>query len=131
MPTLSDSDRLFIEQRRARKHVGLYVLPALLIIIGIVWVGLFVWWPLAINPNAILGATETKTLDCGQGALTRYALSATVLVNVLLLGFSIGCLVGITRAGRERRYLRMIERLTKEGGGGARITSDGAQPVRQ
>lgn len=114
MPSLTDSDRLFVEQRRSRKHVGLYVLPAFLVLLGVAWVGLFLWWPLSINPNAVLGAAEMGIISCGSGALSRYALSATVLVNVLLLLLAVSCVVGIARAGRERRYLRMIDRLTKE-----------------
>lgn len=114
MTPLSDSDRLFVDERRARKRTGLYIFPALLILIGLVWAALFVWWPLAINPNAVLGAAEMGIISCGSGALSRYALSATVLVNVLLLLLAIFLAVGIARAGRERRYLRIIERLTKE-----------------
>lgn len=114
MPSLTDSDRLFVEQRRSRKHVGLYVLPAVLVLLGVAWVGLFLWWPLSINPNAVLGAAEMGIISCGSGALSRYALSATVLVNVLLLLLALFCIVGITRAGRERRYLRMIDRLLKD-----------------
>jgi hypothetical protein len=114
MPSLTDSDRLFVEQRRSRKHMGLYVLPAFLVLLAVVWVGLFLWWPLSINPNAVLGAAEMGVISCGSGALSRYALSATVLVNVLLFLLAACCVVGIARAGRERRYLRLIDRLTKD-----------------
>lgn len=114
MPSLTDSDRLFVEQRRSRKHVGLYVLPALLVLLGVLWAALFAYWPLAVNPKAISGAVELQTITCGQGSLTWYAQTATVLVNVLLFVLAVVVLVGIARAGRERRYLRMIDRLTKE-----------------
>jgi hypothetical protein len=114
MTLLSDSDRLFVDERRARRRTGLYVLPALLVLLGLIWAALFLWWPLAINPNAVLGAAEMGIISCGSGALSRYALSATVLVNVLLLLLAIFCAIAIARAGRERRYLRIIDRLAKE-----------------
>jgi hypothetical protein len=49
-------------------------------------------------------------------------------VNVLLLLLAIFCAIGIGRAGRERRYLRIIDRLTKESLG-ARVATETA--VRQ
>jgi hypothetical protein len=132
MPSLTDSDRLFIEQRRSRRKTGLYVLPALLIALVLLWVALFVWFPMAINPNAILGASETDLMRPGTGTLTRYALAATVLVNVLLLMLVSVCVIGISRAGRERRYVRMIDRLLKEQAlSPPRVPAEAAQPVRQ
>ena len=68
MAQLSNSDRLFLEQRRARKHIGLYVFPALLALLVLVWGALFVWWPLAVNPKAVLGAAESR-----RGAQTLVA----------------------------------------------------------
>jgi len=114
MVSFSDTDRLFVEQRRARRHVGLYVLPALVVLLGLIWVGLFLWWPLAINPKAVLGATEMGILDCGTGALSTYAVSATVLVNVLLFLLAVVFVMAIAGAGRERRYLRVIDKLSKD-----------------
>jgi hypothetical protein len=114
MVSFSDSDRLFVEQRRTRRHVGLYFLPVLTVILGLVWVALFLWWPLAINPNAVLGAAEMGTISCGSGALSRYALSATVLVNVLLFVLAVVFVLGIAGASRERRYLRVIDKLSKD-----------------
>lgn len=132
MPSLSDSDRLFVEHRRARRSFGLYALPTLLLLIGVVWAGLFLWWPLSINPNAVLGAAEANIISCGSGALTRYALSATVLVNVLLLLLGLACVVGIARAARERRYLRLIDRLQKEQAlAPPRVPAEAGEPVRQ
>jgi hypothetical protein len=113
MASLPDSDRLFVDERRARKRTGLLLMPALLVLIGLIWAALFLWWPLAINPNAVLGMGETSQL-CGSGVLTRYALTATVLVNGVLLLLAAFCVVGIARAGRERRYLRIIDRMAQE-----------------
>lgn len=114
MPTLTDKDRLFVEQRRARRHIGLYVLPGLIVLLGLVWAALFLWWPLAVNPMAVVGATEMGTLNCGTGALSTYAVSATVLVNALLLLFALVAVAGIALYGRERHYLRIIDKLGRD-----------------
>jgi hypothetical protein len=114
MAQLSNSDRLFLEQRRARKHIGLYVFPALLALLVLVWGALFVWWPLAVNPKAVLGAAESRIIDCGTGALSTYAVSATVLVNVVFVLLSVVVVLGIAWARSERRYLRLLEKFAQE-----------------
>jgi len=114
MGQLSNSDRLFIEGRRGRKHIGLYVLPAVLVVLVLVWGALFVWWPLAVNPKAIWGAQEAGLLDCGSGSLTTYALSAAVLVNVMFVLLAASLVLGIAWARSERRYLRLLEKSVQD-----------------
>ncbi len=114
MAQLSNSDRLFVEHRRTRKHIGLYVFPAVLVVLVLIWGALFVWWPLAVNPKAVLGAAETREIDCGTGALSTYAVSATVLVNVVFILLLVIFVLGIAWARSERRYLRLVEKFAEE-----------------
>ena len=110
MTALTESDRLFIEQRRARKHVGLYLMPVLLLVVLAVWASLFVMWPLAVNPKAIWGAQESGVLTCGSGNLSTYATSAAVLVNVAFCLVAAMLLLRIGWSRHERRLLRLIDK---------------------
>jgi hypothetical protein len=112
MPALTDSDRLFIEQRRARKHVGLYLMPVLLLVLLAVWASLFVMLPLAVNPKAIWGAQEAGALTCGSGNLSTYATSAAVLVNVAFALLATMFLMRISWSRHERRLLKLIDKAT-------------------
>jgi len=114
MAQLSNSDRLFIEARRTRKHVGLYILPAMLVGLVLVWGALFVLWPMAVNPKAIWGAQESGILTCGSGNLSTYATSAAVLVNVAFALLSATLVLGIVWARSERRYLRLLEKAVQD-----------------
>lgn len=114
MAQLSNPERVFLERRRARRHVGLYVLPALLVVLVLIWGALFVWWPMAVNPKAIWGAQETGTLQCGSGNLSTYATSAAVLVNALFALLAATFVLGIAWARSERRYLKLLDRLAQE-----------------
>jgi hypothetical protein len=108
---LTPSDRLFVEQRRARKNYGLYVLPLVLIVLIAAWAGLFLWWPMALNPKAVLGAQETGALNCGSGSLSTYATGATVLANVLFALLGAIVVLRIVWSASERRYLKLIGKL--------------------
>jgi hypothetical protein len=112
MTALSESDRLFVERRRARKHVGLFLMPVLLVVLLAVWASLFVMWPLAVNPKAIWGAQESGVLTCGSGNLSTYATSAAVLVNVAFALLSGMLLLRIGWSRHERRLLRLIDKAT-------------------
>lgn len=111
---LTQPERLFVESRRARRSYGLYILPIILLTLIAVWGSLFYWWPMAVNPNAVLGAMETGELSSGSGTLTRYATGATVLANVVfaLLGAIVVLRIAFSRS--ERRYLKLIDKLEKE-----------------
>lgn len=111
---LTQPERLFVEQRRARRSYGLYVLPIILLVLIAVWGGLFVWWPMALNPKAVLGAQETGLLNCGSGTLSTYATGATVLGNVLFALLGVIVMLRIAWSSTERRYLRLIDKLEKE-----------------
>ena len=115
MAALTDSDRLFLEQRRARKHVGLYLMPVLLLVLLAVWASLFVMWPLAVNPKAIWGAQESGVLTCGSGNLSTYATSAAVLVNVAFGLMAAMLLLRIGWSRHERRLLRLVDKATVPG----------------
>ena len=89
-----------------RTHVGLYLLPIALCVLLSTWVGLFAWWPLAINP--MQAAVHFEGEQVVKGTLTQYAIVVTILVNVLLLVASVAITFGILWARSERRYLRLL-----------------------
>lgn len=105
--TLSEGDRRFLERRRERTHVGLFVLPLVLLGFVALWGVLFVYWPLAINP--FYAAVHYE----GQRTLTTYAIIVTILLNVLLLAISLAVCFAVLWARSERRYLRLLARLVK------------------
>jgi hypothetical protein len=111
---LSHPERLFIEQRRARKAFGLYILPVVLLVLLAAWVSLFLWWPLAVNPKAVWGAAESGEISCGSGTLSTYATSATVLANVMFALLGAIVVLRIAWARSERRYIRFVEKLELE-----------------
>jgi len=111
---LTPPDRFFLEQRRARRKFGLYVLPLILLALIAVWIGLFIWWPLALNPKAVWGAQETGELNCGSGTLSTYATAATVLTNFAFALVGAIIVLRIAWSSSERRYLRLVEKLELE-----------------
>lgn len=116
---LSEGDLRFIERRRGRMHMGLYVLPALLVVLLGVWIGLFSWWPLAINP--MHAAIYYEGMVIQKGTVTTYAITVAVLLNALLLICAVALTVSLLWARSERRYLRLLGRLRElEAAGAAR-----------
>jgi hypothetical protein len=107
--TLSEADLRFIERRRGRTHLGLYVLPALLVLLIGLWIGLFSWWPLAINP--MHAAIYYEGMVIQKGTVTTYAITVAVLLNVLLLISSVTLTLCLFWARSERRYLKLLARL--------------------
>jgi hypothetical protein len=107
--TLSDGDLRFLERRRGRTHVGLYVLPVFLVILLGGWIALFSWWPLAINPMHAASYYEGVLIE--KGTVTIYAIMVAVLLNALLLALSMGVAFGLLWARSERRYLKLLARL--------------------
>jgi hypothetical protein len=106
MANPSSADRSFLEQRRAGRYVGLYVLPVGLTIVLTCWIALFAWWPLAVNPWYAVGAFEGQVVE--PGTVTKYAMSAAVLMNLLLFAITTALALGIGWARTERRYLRLL-----------------------
>lgn len=94
-----------------RTHVGLFVLPAVLGCVLAIWVGLFAWWPLAINP--MHAAVYFEGVPIEKGTLTRYAIVLTVVVNLLLLAVGVAVVYGILWARSERRYLKLLASLAE------------------
>lgn len=111
---LTHHERLFIEHRRSRRHIGLYILPIFLLVLLAVWGGLFILWPEAVNPKAVWGAIETGSITCGSGTLSSYATAATVMGNVVLLLLGAIIVLRIAWSSSERKYLRLIEKLEKD-----------------
>jgi len=114
MANPSSADRSFLDQRRAGRYVGLYVLPAALLIVLSGWVALFTWWPLAVNPWYAVGAFEGQVVE--PGTVTKYAMSAAVLVNLLLGAITVALSLAIGWARTERRYLRLLASVSQAPG---------------
>ncbi|MFM2418421.1 MAG: hypothetical protein RL385_3144, partial [Pseudomonadota bacterium] len=115
MQQLQPKDRAFIEQRRTQKAFGLYALPALLVAVIGLWVGLFVWWPTAVHPLAANAKYRQENTEEScmivRESITAEAAMKSVLVNTNLL---LACLLiarGVAAAYTERRYRRMIDEL--------------------
>jgi|GEM_PF-5765309 len=100
-------DHFFLEHRKSRRSIGLYFLPAALVALMLAWIGLWSFWPLAVNPFTVVGQIEQRAFE--PGALTMYAVIATVLMNVVLALIGAGLVLGILWARHERRYHRLLE----------------------
>jgi hypothetical protein len=107
MPPASNLDRLFIEQRKAGRKTGLIVLPIVLAGLIALWVSLFLFWPISVNPFTVVGRIEQRAFE--PGTLTMYAVTTTVLMNVILALLVVGVLLGMVWARRERRYLKLLD----------------------
>ena len=107
--TLSDAERRFLERRRERIHIGLYLLPLALLSLIAVWGGLFVYWPLAINPVHAAVHHQGQTIE--PGTVTTYAIIVTVLLNALLFAIGLAVVFAVLWGRSERRYLRLLGRL--------------------
>lgn len=89
--------------------MGLYVLPVFLIVLLGGWIGLFSWWPLAINPMHAAIYYEGMVIE--KGTVTTYAITAAVLLNALLLALAVAVTFGLLWARTERRYLKLLTRV--------------------
>lgn len=92
----------------------MFVLPIVLLVVLAVWGGLFVLWPEAVNPKALVGATAVGAINCQDGSLSTYAAGASVLANVVFLLLAATVVLRIAWSGSERKYLRLIEKLEKD-----------------
>lgn len=108
---LPEAQRRFLDVRRSRRNVGLWVLPIALAGLVVVWGLFFVYFPLAVNPWTVIGRIEAH--DFEPGTLTMYAMICTVLVNVLFALMAGFLVLSIAWASHERRYLRLLEAAAK------------------
>lgn len=112
MNSVPQRDHQFLERRKARRSVGLIMFPIALTVVLGGWVALFTFWPLAVNPFTVVGQIEQQTFE--PGVLTMYAVTATVLMNVVLALITAGLILGIAWARHERRYQRLLEQGSSE-----------------
>jgi hypothetical protein len=108
---LGDAQRRFIEARAARRHIGLWVFPVVLAGLVSAWGLFFVYFPAAVNPYTVIGHIEAR--DFEPGTLTMYAITCTVLVNVLFALLAAILVLSIAWARHERRYLKLLETAVK------------------
>jgi len=109
MTPLDASDDRFISDRKLRERFGLFVFPAAIVFVCLVWVGLFSFVPMLVNPFDVLGKLEAQTL--APGTLTVFAVVGVLAMNVVFLLMIALSALGIVIARRERRYLRLIDKL--------------------
>lgn len=109
MTTLDPSEDRFIAERKLRERFGLFVFPAAIVLLCLVWVGLFSFVPLLVNPFDVLGKLEQQTL--APGTLTVFAVVGVLAMNAVFLLMIALSALGIVIARRERRYIKLIEKL--------------------
>ena len=109
MTPLDASDDRFIAERKTRERFGMFAFPAAVVLVCLVWVGLFTFVPLLVNPFDVLGRLEKQTL--APGTLTVFAVVGVLAMNAVFLLMIALSVVGMLIARRERRYLKLIERL--------------------
>jgi hypothetical protein len=110
MPTLDPSDERFVRERESRQTFGLFAFPAAIVLVCLIWAGLFYAVPLVVNPFDVLGRLERGTL--APGSLTMFAVVGVLAMNVVFLLMLVLAASGVMLARRERRYLKLIEKLT-------------------
>lgn len=109
MTQLDSSDEKFLADRKAVQRFGLFAFPAAVVFVALVWLGLFYFVPLLVNPFDVLGRLEMKTL--APGTLTVFAVVGVLAMNAVFLLMVALSVVGMVIARRERRYLRLVEKL--------------------
>jgi hypothetical protein len=112
---LGEVDRRFLAYRRERSRFGLWALPTALMCLVAIWVGIWAYLPLAVNPWTVIGRIEAKEFE--PGTLTMYAVMFTVLVNVLFVLISTFLVFAMLWLQRERRYFRIASAATAETSG--------------
>ena len=133
MAQLSESDQLFLAQRRGRKHIGLFVVPSALVVLLLVWISLFFWWPMLVNPMAAWRAQQAQEAICRISNLSTYAVGSAVLVDVAFMLLSAMLVLRIAWSRSERRYIKMIDKALLEPAPLAQpaLPSPGAGSLRQ
>ena len=111
MTSLNTADEEFLTERRALQRFGVFAFPIALAGVLLIWIALFYFVPLIVNPFHVLGRLEQRSL--APGALTVFAVIGVLAVNALFLLMTLASMIGMLIARRERRYLRMIDALRK------------------
>lgn len=109
MTPLDASDDRFIAERKTREGFGMFAFPAAVVLVCLVWVGLFTFVPLLVNPFDVLGKLEKQTL--APGTLTVFAVVGVLAMNAVFLLMIALSVIGMVIARRERRYLKLIDKL--------------------
>jgi hypothetical protein len=99
-------DQRFIEARRERRRMGLLILPVFLTLLIGAWVLFFIMFPMTVNPWVVIGRIEQQQLE--PGTLTMYAVTATILMNVVFALLGALLVMSIAWARHERRYLKLL-----------------------
>jgi hypothetical protein len=111
MTSLNASDDKFLAERKALQRFGIFAFPATAVLVVLVWICLFSFVPLIVNPFHVLGRLEQHTLE--PGTLTVFAVVGVIAMNALFLLMVVLAVAGMLIARRERRYLRLIDQLKK------------------
>jgi len=111
MASLTPADEKFLAERKVLERFGMFAFPAALAIVVLVWVGLFYFVPLIVNPFHVLGRLEQHSL--APGTLTVFAVVGVIAVNGLFLLLAVLSVAGMIIASRERRYLKLIDLLKR------------------
>jgi hypothetical protein len=111
MTPLNVADEKFVTERKALERFGMFAFPAAAVLVVLVWIALFYFVPLIVNPFHVLGRLEERSL--APGTLTVFAVVGVISTNALFLLMIALSVAGIVVARRERRYIRMIDLLRR------------------
>ena len=108
---LGTRDRVFLERRRTLNRFGSLALWGGLALVLLAWIAFHLFFPLLVNPYALLGRLENKTLE--TGSVTTLAMVGQFALNLVFLMLTALCTFTLGWAWQERRYLRIVEKLSR------------------
>jgi hypothetical protein len=108
---LGTRDRVFLERRRTINRFGSLALWGGLALVLLAWIAFHLFFPLLVNPYALLGRLESRTLE--MGSVTTLALVGQFALNLVFLMLTALCAFTLGWAWQERRYQRIVEKLSR------------------
>lgn len=108
---LGARDRVFLERRRTLNRFGSLALWGGLVLVLLAWIAFHLFFPLLVNPYALLGRLESRTLE--MGSVTTLAMVGQFALNLVFLMLTALCTFTLGWAWQERRYQRIVEKLSR------------------
>ncbi|MGE0452596.1 MAG: hypothetical protein AB7O37_04630 [Vicinamibacteria bacterium] len=119
---LGARDRQFVELRRTLNRFGSLALWGGLGLVLLAWIAFHLFFPLLVNPYALLGRLESRALE--TGSVTTLAMVGQIALNLVFLMLTALCAFTLAWAWQERRYLRIVDKLSRA------VATTGPSPAR-